>query len=1514
MRHRRRHSQARRRIVDTMVLGVGVVAMIALFGVQFGGETPRTVILHTPQPIGGGGDARIRDVQDRAREARKREAFNDQAKLTAVSVSAFDASVIFGTAFSPWSDAGTTTTSSSSSSSSSDAATSQKSYIHAFPKEKLALLEKDLTDVSSPLMLTPLNVFLPSIAYEKLRRRYARSEAFLPKHDYLDAEFYAQFADYFYHKHRLSSLRTILSGTHLDEELTFLKGLSEGTQYITINGVNLTIPHSFMERTPHKRYLFDPIADLSDLAGLVKGGVEGVFTMYTKQVNTSRSGQRPSPLTCHEGVLRNEAEFWKGWVEFAVQRNFAEVMLDVQGRDGQSKRRSEEEIYSMLEGEANMSLNVNVFSVLINMIHDAAVMYWVSKVDDWDATRRRICGANFATAESILERFIDEELGEHSDVVVLLHPPHTLFAAGSVRLGKVSEKYHVHHHPCHKVTPMMCTAPLILTKETSFEGALALSKQVSPQSLLVIASLKGQEEDGQLVVHAMADDFLYEIDKSFKGQKSSEGVARVLAGRFPNRRLISVTPPGIITVFSHDFFLESTAQVSPDRSSFFLPVLTQASKSKAVEMLDIDAVQSTSRSDAVLKTGYKTVDGVTQLASFSAAVTRKSFGLWRGRAELERKQKSLLLNSAFLEKDGDDTASESLNSIPFKDGRAFVRHISGAQGCGRAAVQRGFVKEVATFDSTKSRICAVELPSNGQERGNHYTTSASSRLAGSAITLLFQRQSNVRTTEYDTPISSHGVVVNNRLVPFSSAKTAEGVLTAEAHDADGAQYIVEIRESTDHVHDLFSTFKFIVTAYTPSKGIVAKHTNHSRTTTSTLRRAAPNTEINSIEVEFTFDPPPAGGEYDPTDAKKALDEEKDDDIKELRLAHPFVHTPVESLGREGTSPLYASEETFRSPVVVLSWRERGAVLVPSLKLITAQQGQGVASLQHSVDVQTASLSATLNGVSTDISDADYRTPPLHPRIGLSAARITHTPHGAYVPLRDTKATLYNPPLHSNVPLFAFTLHIAEGLDSSALLQYSASLWNAAFEERLGVSQKGYEAEVADVLNGVKKESYIEGEVQKLCTLNEGDRQVSGVVSGLGVEEGSGFGLNPDAGVHPVSLFAVNENNAFYAFGAFYFGSSSSAYSQQGESMLRLLLSSVQEGATHLFPTVYSWERSAWVHRTSGRQYCSADMGATVFWLFHLKAHFPKIETVLSQVANKKAALWYDLRKYADFIVSHQREDGSIPLYFDEDISPLGQATHSGGELPTIYTVYGSTAVNGIVLAIAANADFFDAAEGHTSFAALTTAAERAAEFIENGLLAGLQSRSRQPLNTLVWIGWHALYLYRATTKQKWLSVLERVAALVSLQQQAWSPPMFSSFGDTFGGFSPYARSGQFSPSVYAGVFLADAFLLTRDPQLLTRSIAAVRSAFAFVDKNTSFAAADIIQYRTGKEDEDEGGETDAGVRRRKHDGSPQRGWAGAVSAAGYLLSLLGDVVVCYTNGFLFFCKHGSKSGTDTNPH
>ena len=703
-----------------------------------------------------------------------------------------------------------------------------------------------------------------------------------------------------------------------------------------------------------------------------------------------------------------------------------------------------------------------------------------------------------------------------------------------------------------------------------------------------------------------------------------------------------------------------------------------------------------------------------------------------------------------------------------------------------------------------------------------------------------------------------------------------------------------------------------------------------------------NTALHSLEVAFGFDPPllpPVQLVDDYANMRtpqhadlvsEAFERQTTTPLYDLTTASspyhlkaskrvPWVWTPVWSTRARATntSAFFTAEEALRSPTAFASHRGRGFVLSLSTALAERHHEEGTLSVPHALDVTTAEDEAWAAAGAATATRSDRGAlavqTPLRTHVGLASS---HWVGG--VSVRDVARTVRVPPPHVNTPLFAFTLHAVSGGTPQGFARFAAARAWALHRGAAAAADETHPAPTAAAAFAALTLPFYEaayvgaaaerGRVVRRVLEDDAEARLSGVVATLAAADAAAL----DAGSltsatleEPVvSLFGAGENNLRYAFASLYWaermpeGVVKERASVEWAGILRLLATAPSEDSAprvrNLFPTTYAWATHRWVQRREEEKaYFSPDNSATVFWLWQLQAHFSaKVASVFGQARFAKRAQMFDAQNYGLFLAAAQRRDGSLPVYFDADMAPY-RSERAWWRLrdrrpATVASAVAATAVGGVVLSIAANAELHDTPVAAAERKALRTAAVDAAVFVETVMRERVQQQGAD-LAVLGWVAWQMLYTFHLTGEERWLESGEGVLAQVSCLQQTWSPPRLrGSAPDPFGGFSgaTHAADGGAAHAALLSSLYAEYHAATGVREYLQRAAAAVRSLCALAGGTRTLRAADSLIPAYGASDEALWYTTEPRTTQ-----TFTAGLGGAAAASAHLLSLFGDVLV-----------------------
>ena len=270
-----------------------------------------------------------------------------------------------------------------------------------------------------------------------------------------------------------------------------------------------------------------------------------------------------------------------------------------------------------------------------------------------------------------------------------------------------------------------------------------------------------------------------------------------------------------------------------------------------------------------------------------------------------------------------------------------------------------------------------------------------------------------------------------------------------------------------------------------------------------------------------------------------------------------------------------------------------------------------------------------------------------------------------------------------------------------------------------------------------------------------------------------------------------------------------------------------------------------------------------------------------------------VKNYADFLIKNMQPDGSVPAWFDKELSPLPSLrwnADGGAHIWVLSELYHATKEDKYLVAAKKIAHFMInevlPEQKWYDFEAFYSCAAKEETFRDN--------RTGQPPRNLMSAGWAMqgfTSLYKVTDDKAYLETAEAIADFVSFFQAVWAPHYIIT-AYPFGGLSSQVgdaewldqRTHRFAqPLVHIG-------LLTNRSDLVERGVAAMRSVLALVNhpRHIKNKIYEHPNYPLGM-----------GPENIDHEGNPQMplrsgpSWAevGGLAAAAELASILGDVYV-----------------------
>ena len=280
--------------------------------------------------------------------------------------------------------------------------------------------------------------------------------------------------------------------------------------------------------------------------------------------------------------------------------------------------------------------------------------------------------------------------------------------------------------------------------------------------------------------------------------------------------------------------------------------------------------------------------------------------------------------------------------------------------------------------------------------------------------------------------------------------------------------------------------------------------------------------------------------------------------------------------------------------------------------------------------------------------------------------------------------------------------------------------------------------------------------------------------------------------------------------------------RKAESVLALALKSPQQDGA--FSTIYLVPSDRWIKEDGWAgfpdDYHTFCMSWTAYWM---------LKWAEDLTPNRKDEIVTFVRRYGDFLVSHQEPSGVIPSWFDSNLKPRSEFRELNGET-------------------AGSALFLIHLSEITREKTYADAGRRAMEFIGREVLPRqlwwdfetFKSCARKnfdfydsvtaqyPQNNLSTMQAAMAYLelYRVSKQRRWLETGSNVLDYLLLTQQVWSPPYFDP--KLLGGFTTQNTDAEWSDArqSYAAVLLLDYYQETGNVEYLERAVAAARATFA----------------------------------------------------------------------------------------
>lgn len=303
-----------------------------------------------------------------------------------------------------------------------------------------------------------------------------------------------------------------------------------------------------------------------------------------------------------------------------------------------------------------------------------------------------------------------------------------------------------------------------------------------------------------------------------------------------------------------------------------------------------------------------------------------------------------------------------------------------------------------------------------------------------------------------------------------------------------------------------------------------------------------------------------------------------------------------------------------------------------------------------------------------------------------------------------------------------------------------------------------------------------------------------------------------------------------AYGMFLYGNRSGKelYKERAVRILDLALSApARDGA---FPTIFYLEdgKGHWIpdNGWAGYRHCyhAFDMSWTAYWLLRWKEVLtPEREEILSFC-----------RAYGNFLLKNQLGSGAIPSWYQgEPLKPLREALYDNSAetsgsalfLAKLYSMTGEEKyLNGALKGMRFMERDLIPQNKWFDFEAFLSCSKKAFDTFD-------PHTGQYPQNTLSMIQAAKAYALLSRIecledRESFIQKGERVLQHLALYQQVWSPPWLSP--NLIGGFGVQNSDGEWSDArqCTCALLFLEYYRLTGNRELLERSVAALRSAFA----------------------------------------------------------------------------------------
>jgi hypothetical protein len=280
--------------------------------------------------------------------------------------------------------------------------------------------------------------------------------------------------------------------------------------------------------------------------------------------------------------------------------------------------------------------------------------------------------------------------------------------------------------------------------------------------------------------------------------------------------------------------------------------------------------------------------------------------------------------------------------------------------------------------------------------------------------------------------------------------------------------------------------------------------------------------------------------------------------------------------------------------------------------------------------------------------------------------------------------------------------------------------------------------------------------------------------------------------------------------------------RKAESVLTLALKSPQQDGP--FPTIYLVPGNRWIKEDGWAgfpdDYHTFCMSWTAYWM---------LKWAEDLTPSRKDEIVAFVRRYGDFLVSHQGSSGVIPSWFDSNLKPRSEFRDLNGETAgsalflihlseitreKTYAEAGRRAMEFIGREVLPRQLWWD-------FETFKSCARKNFDFYD-----GVTAQYPQNNLSTMQAAMAYLELYRVSKERRWLETGTNVLDYLLLTQQVWSPPYFSP--KLLGGFTTQNTDAEWSDArqSYAAVLLLDYYQEMGNTEYLERAVAAARATFA----------------------------------------------------------------------------------------